>query len=205
MRSIPEGPLVPCDPPVTKPDLPDTVWAQFARAVDLLRGGEYLDAERILQGIVSACPHHAEAWAYLGACLARRGMIDRAGEYLDRALDLAPQSLAVRLKRGEYFLRLGIYPLAQVELQEAIWLAGPEQRPTASYAHALLLYARQQARGGFIRDTSMARLAPLCAHATSVLAALSSALRKSIKRALATLSRPASRREGEHALPQGGV
>lgn len=203
MQSIPGGALFSCDTTVAKPELPDTVWAQLARAVDLLRGGEYLEAEHILQEVVSACPHYAEAWAYLGACLARRGVIDRAGECLDRALDLAPQSLAVRLKRGEYFLRLGIYPLAQVELQEAIRLAGPAQRRTASYAHALLLYARQQERGGFVRDTSMARLATLCAYAALVFAVLTGALRKGIERVLTALSRPASGGEGESALPQG--
>jgi tetratricopeptide (TPR) repeat protein len=132
-------------------------------------------------------------------------VIDRADEYLDRALALAPQSLAVRLKRGEYYLRLGIYPLAQIELQEAIRLAEPEQRRTASYAYALLLYARQQGRSGFVRDTSMARLAALCAYVTPVFAGLTGVLRKGIARVLAALNYPASCRADKNAFPQGGV
>jgi len=138
-------------------------WAEYdlERALHALEEGRIEAAEAELREIAAADPGTLGglAWAYLGRIAMARWDVEGAREALDRALGQAPDHYVVRLERGVFFLRLGLYPQAIPELERA-FRAAPN-RPAREHAARLLQRAWERSRGSFIRHARLPDLSPL--------------------------------------------
>lgn len=117
-----------------------------------LRRGDVSLAERELDRAIAIEPDYGVAYAYkAGVCL-QRGDVDDAQDLLDRALALAPNDLLVRIKRAEFWLRLGALPNAREELR--IGLANGGGTPSArAIGHAMIANVDRQMKGAAVRTT----------------------------------------------------
>ncbi len=126
--------------------------APFARADALLRQGEPAKAEAELRRFIAAQGDDAAARALLGSALMAQFQFDDAREELDAAVRIDPDDAFVRVKRAEYFFRLGLFRDAEQELELA--KQSPVADPTTYfYARQLLNEVRTRARRSFTRQT----------------------------------------------------
>lgn len=114
-----------------------------AQATLYLRRGDVERAERSLERATVVDPVYAVAYAYQGGLLFNRGKVDESEALLDKAVDLDPKDLLVRVKRAEFWLRLGVLSRAEEELR--IGLANGGGSPTARAA-AETMYASIEKR-----------------------------------------------------------
>ena len=136
------------------PDQPDVY---LGLGVALLRQKEWAGAAGYLERAQALLPTDGVVHAYLGAARLGQFRVAEARALLDEALALAPQDFIVRLKRGEFFLRLGFYAEAVVELQAAVRLPVTEDA-SRDYARRLLVEARERAKQSITRRVALPRL-----------------------------------------------
>ncbi len=95
----------------------------FSRALAYLLIGEPAQAETLLRQLARPTPETAAVHAYLGAALLAQGRERAARRALDRAVRLDPRNFVVRTQRARYFLAVGRYREAFIELAAALWNA----------------------------------------------------------------------------------
>lgn len=116
-----------------------------------MAAGDYQGAGDALHATVAAHPDWAEALALLGIAELRQYHLAAAWDALDRAVQLAPDSIFVRLRLAEYWLALGVTPRAVTELERALRTAGDDQ---AGYLRAHLHRIATTHKGAFHRGGS---------------------------------------------------
>lgn len=126
-------------------------FALLAYGTALLRRRRYAEAIDPLERAVTLLPERGEPLAYLG--MARLHTLDPAGarEALERALVVAPDSFAVRLKYAEFLFRLGYYREALDEAERTLALTAPDAESLA-FAERLAALARQKAPFAYTRQ-----------------------------------------------------
>ena len=97
---------------------------QIALCTLYLRRGGQGDARRALDRALALDANSAVAHAYIAGLDMHAGRVAEAQQRLDHALSLAPDDLIVRIKRAEYWLRLGIFDNAKLELRRALQNGG---------------------------------------------------------------------------------
>ncbi len=130
---------------------PDDPRAHLGLAIAHLHRGDLNQAEAALRRTLDLDPAQAVAHAYLGALLVRHYQVADARVEMDLALKHGPGEFIVRLKRGEFFYRLGFFPDAVAELRTALALPAPSPE-SRLVAQELLMQARDRAKGSFTRQ-----------------------------------------------------
>ncbi len=117
-----------------------------------LRRGDGAGARRALDRALALDPACAVAHAYVAGMDLHAGRVADAQDRLDYARDLAPDDLIVRIKRAEYWLRLGIFDNARAELRHGLQNCGgsPQNR---AIAEAMFASIEKRSRGSFTRKT----------------------------------------------------
>lgn len=117
-----------------------------------LRRGDGAGARRALDRALALDPACAVAHAYVAGMDLHAGRVADAQDRLDHARDLAPDDLIVRIKRAEFWLRLGIFDNARAELRPALQNCGgsPDNR---AIAEAMFASIEKRSRGSFTRKT----------------------------------------------------
>lgn len=130
-------------------------FALLAYGTALLLRRRYAAAIAPLERAAALLPERGEPLAYLG--MARLHTLDVVGarEALQRALTVAPESFAVRLKYAEFLCRLGYYREALDEAERCLALTAPDAESLA-FAQRLAALARQKAPFAYTRP--LARL-----------------------------------------------
>jgi tetratricopeptide (TPR) repeat protein len=141
----------PVEPRPTSP-LPAEADPVTLQALRLLREGRAREAEELLAGAGAS----AEARLLYARLLIERSDFAAARAHLDEALRLSPGSYVVRVRRCEYFARLGLYPEALDEVAVARRVA-PD---VASLLHAqdLERRLREMSRHSFARTAALPAL-----------------------------------------------
>ncbi|MBI5289959.1 MAG: tetratricopeptide repeat protein [Chloroflexi bacterium] len=121
-----------------------------AQATLYLRRGDTVKAERSLDRAITIDPGCGVAYAYKGGLHLQTGAIDEGQELLDRALALTPHDLNVRIKRAEFWLRLGVLDRARDELREGLLNGGGSPGARAA-AEALYANIEKRRRTSFTR------------------------------------------------------
>ncbi len=131
------------------------------QALQALEAGQVEAAEAILRQVAEADGGTVGglAWAYLGRIRMLRFDVEAAQAALERALQQAPQHFVVRLERGVFFMRLGLYPQAIPELEAAFRYA--PNRLARMHADRLLQRAVERSRGSFVRRALLPDLSRL--------------------------------------------
>jgi len=126
-------------------------FAALAYGTALLRRRRYAEAQAPLERAVALLSGSGEPLAYLG--MARLHMLDPIGgrEALDRALEVAPHCFAVRLKRAEFFFRLGYVRECEAEINETLQLTAPDATSLA-FAEHLAVLSKQKSRQAYTRQ-----------------------------------------------------
>jgi Tfp pilus assembly protein PilF len=119
-------------------------------ALQLLAQGRSREAEASLASAISP-----EALLLHARLLTERQDFQSARERLDEALALAPRSFLVRVRRCEFFARVGLYPDALTEARAARHVAAD----VASLMHAQDLERRLEelTKHSFVREPSLPR------------------------------------------------
>ncbi len=126
-----------------------------------LRRGGSVEARRALDRALAIDPRCAVAHAYLAGMDLHEGRVHDAQERLDHARDLAPDDLLVRIKRAEYWLRLGIFDNAKDELRHALQNGGGSVQNRA-LAETMFATVEKRSSGSFTRKTvTLPSLSPL--------------------------------------------
>lgn len=73
-----------------KKHMPENAAGMFNDAVPLLNASKYDEAEPILRKVIAADPNFADAYYYLGMCMAQKNNIAEAKKFFQKYLDLAP-------------------------------------------------------------------------------------------------------------------
>lgn len=133
---------------IGRSDAPDL---HVALATLYMRRGGAAEARRELDAALALDADNAVAHAYVGGILLQAGRVDEARERLDLALRLAPNDLIVLMKRAEYWLRLGIFDNARVEITRGLQDGGgaPYVRVMAE---TMLLAIEKRSRSSFSRQ-----------------------------------------------------
>ncbi len=128
------------------------------QALQALEAGQVEAAEAILRQVAEADGGTVGglAWAYLGRIRMLHFDVEAAQAALDRALQQAPQHFVVRLERGVFFMRLGLYPQAIPELEAALRRA--PNRLSRMHVDRLLQRAVERSRGSFVRRALLPNL-----------------------------------------------
>ena len=92
---------------------------KWREVISQIRNGEPDKASISLSALLQSFPQDAEALALLGSICLHQYKIDKASDYLERAVVLAPDSTFVRMKMAEYWVALGIPARALEELDKA--------------------------------------------------------------------------------------
>jgi tetratricopeptide (TPR) repeat protein len=80
----------------------------------------YSESTAIVMGIVEKDPKNAHAWNFLGYSLLERGEeLDKAYEYIKKAMDISPEDGYIRDSLGWYYFKKGEVNRALVELELA--------------------------------------------------------------------------------------
>jgi tetratricopeptide (TPR) repeat protein len=80
----------------------------------------YSESTALVMGIVEKDPKNAHAWNFLGYSLLERGEeLDKAYEYIKRAMDISPEDGYIRDSLGWYYFKKGEINRALVELELA--------------------------------------------------------------------------------------
>jgi len=125
---------------------------QIALCTLYLRRGGQGDARRALDRALALDANSAVAHAYIAGLDMHAGRVAEAQERLDHALSLAPDDLIVRIKRAEYWLRLGIFDNAKLELRQALQNGGGSAQNRAM-AEMMFASIEKRSRGSFTRKT----------------------------------------------------
>ncbi len=142
----------PPDPPpaATQP-------AALDAGLQLIRRGQYAEARRRLEAVVSAHPDWHLGQLYLGLTYHKEDRFERAVEYFDRALALDPNYHPTRMFYGWALYYLGRMPQAR-EMFEAYLKVDPDY-PDAVFAVALIAFDQgniEVAQSGFERCITLA-------------------------------------------------
>jgi tetratricopeptide (TPR) repeat protein len=92
-----------------------SAWGQeqqtdpFVQGVELVRSGQYPEAEAALQQAVEAAPDNGPAWYYLGIARFRQDNLSGALEALNKARDLNPGRPGPMLYIGQVYEKQGAY------------------------------------------------------------------------------------------------
>lgn len=82
---------------------------------------EFNDSEKIVLNILKTHPENAHAWNFLGYSYLERGVkMDRAYEFIAKAVKLSPKDGYIRDSLGWYYFKTGKLDLALTELRAAI-------------------------------------------------------------------------------------
>ncbi|CAN5200899.1 tetratricopeptide repeat protein [soil metagenome] len=109
------------------PELPDLLY-DYAMAAEKVN--KLPEMETALRRVIELRPTDAQAYNALGYSLADRGQrLDEARSLIEKAVSLAPDDAYIRDSMGWVQYRLGNYPAAITQLQQAY-----EQRPDAEIA-----------------------------------------------------------------------
>ncbi len=73
-----------------KKHMPENAAGMFNDAVPLLNASKYDEAEPILRKVIAADPNFADAYYYLGMCMAQKNNIAEAKKFFQKYLDLSP-------------------------------------------------------------------------------------------------------------------
>ena len=95
------------------------------RGVGALEKNQTDDARRLLEQAVTANPHNAMAYSYLGLAAQRAGDTERAKKYFSLALDIDPNELHALSWGGQADLSSADLDGAQAKLQRLARLCGP--------------------------------------------------------------------------------
>lgn len=79
-------------------------YADAQAAVDT---GRYVEALRLLAGVVKSEPRNADAWNLMGYASRRMNRLDEAGRYFATALRIDPRHPSALENQGELFLKRG--------------------------------------------------------------------------------------------------
>src|SRR5215510_9354939 len=82
------------------PDIRLTLADAMTRAVACHQAGNFLEAERLYNAILSAKPDHADALHLLGVLECQKGFPERGIDLMDRALAIAPNHADALSNRG---------------------------------------------------------------------------------------------------------
>ncbi|MEM9225751.1 MAG: tetratricopeptide repeat protein [Pseudomonadota bacterium] len=129
---------------------------QIAQAIDLMKAGEFGQAEMLLKAAVKAQPKNAAAANLLGAALMEQGELKRAEKALGRAVKAEPNNGAFALNFGQCLFRAGKLDAARSALGKAIKL-----NPKNAISHALLgdtlrgLGQLDQARSAYVEASAL--------------------------------------------------
>lgn len=81
---------------------------------------KYEESTSIIMGILEKEPHNAHAWNFLGYSILERGEdMDKAYEYIQKALKLSPEDGYIRDSLGWYYFKQGKVAKALTELEMA--------------------------------------------------------------------------------------
>ena len=119
-----------------------------------LRREEWIDACSRLEAATAAAPDWATAHAYLSAAHMALARVDDATDSIDRALTLAPDGFATRMKAGELTFRLGDLVTAQTHFLAAVRAAVPASADEFA-ALAALAQTRKGIRKGIAHGSSL--------------------------------------------------
>ena len=128
----------------------ETPELHLALSTLYLRRGDGDGARRGLDRAIALDASCAVAHAFVAGMDLHAGRVVEAQERLDHARDLAPDDLIVRVKRAEFWLRLGIFDNARAELRHALRNGGgsPQNR---AIAEAMFASIEKRSRGSFTR------------------------------------------------------
>lgn len=115
---------------------------QLQEAVSAFHGGEIEAAANALAPLLEQLPENPLPPAYLSFICAAQGLSQEAGEFIERAMEIAPERADLKAALGESFLKAGQPELAAEYLQEAVQLQ-PDML-SAYPALARSLYLTQQ-------------------------------------------------------------
>lgn len=80
----------------------------------------FQESTNVIMGILKNEPQNAHAWNFLGYSLLERGeKLDRAYEYISKALQINPHDGYIRDSLGWYYFKRGLFKKASIELQKA--------------------------------------------------------------------------------------
>lgn len=113
--------------------------------IDLVAHGlytkkRYRKATVVLEGLIELDRHRAYPHLLLGEVLMAQQKYDESLESLMRADELDPQHIAIRLKLGELYLKMGKNELAEQVLMEAIAMEVPESQHLKQSRAKVLLH-----------------------------------------------------------------
>jgi tetratricopeptide (TPR) repeat protein len=112
------------------------------------------EAAARLRASLAETPGDIEARLILAQAQFERGAITEAGALLDEAANLGPDRFDVRLRRGEFFARLGIYQRAFAELDAARRLPVPDFA-SLLYCEELRRWVAERARLAVLREPAL--------------------------------------------------
>lgn len=100
---------------------PDNEQVLFEYGLQLERHDRLEEAISVMERIIVVNPEHAEALNFVGYCLADANRdLDRALEYINRAMELKPGNGYIQDSLGWVYFRLGNYERAERELLGAL-------------------------------------------------------------------------------------
>jgi tetratricopeptide (TPR) repeat protein len=103
---------------------PDDEELLYEYGIFLDTAGQHDEAISVMQEVIERQPEHGEALNYVGYSWADKSInLDKALEYIRRAVELKPDNGYVRDSLGWVFYRLGRYEEARQALEEAVRLS----------------------------------------------------------------------------------
>jgi tetratricopeptide (TPR) repeat protein len=115
----------------------------------LLGGGKMDEAIKLLEGVVEKYPDHADGFINLGVLAGRRGEIDKAIGYFDKAIALDSRDFDAYFKKGQLLVVQKRYDEALACFQKVLEIE-PRYSP-ATQARQLVEDILQKKREGYIR------------------------------------------------------
>ena len=145
----------------------DATWA-FCAACGARRAqpiaepnGQQAPASPVLEPVMHAPSSDVERLLARAETLGREQRIEEMAAALDEAVEADSSHPVVRLRRAEYFARLGLYAQAKDELKTARRLLPSGDLRAQLYCHELSRWIDDRARLSFVRHPALPRLPSL--------------------------------------------
>ncbi len=120
-------------PPLDSSALAPKLQKELARALEELRAGSALEAQKRLEVVLKAAPDDLNVNFILGICAAQRNALPQAKDHWENVLKISPEHLGALLSFGNVLLRENRPAEAAQYFSRAV-----QAQPSAWRAHALL-------------------------------------------------------------------
>lgn len=102
---------------------PENVSLLYDHAITVEKQGRHEQAMESMKKILTLDPNHADALNFIGYSWADRNInLDKALEYISKALELKPESGYIKDSLGWVYFKMGEYEKAKQELEQAVIL-----------------------------------------------------------------------------------